>query len=363
MIAPAPREVSFGYVTGLARAGTERILVSVAGRRLAEKPTHGPRFSFTVALPRQDVTVKVTAVDALGRRATTVVGPVYGLPRSAPPAVARRGYEDPALARRLNSLARRFPGTCAVFVQDLRTGAGAAWNARARFPAASTLKLAIAVEVLRVYRGKPPPGSEIEGLLQQMLVASDAKAANALLVWLGGSTSAGGARVDATLRALGLFDTEMYGGYEIRKPAAHTRRPIPLRIESAPSFGVGKYTTAWDLARLMHYLHLAAEAKGLLVHRFRGEFTPSDARFLLYVLAHVGERGRLDRYLSVGGAAVLQKAGWIDRARHDNGLVYWPGGAFVVTVLTWNPRGAGLSSDVLAGKVARTAFDRFRRRS
>jgi hypothetical protein len=195
-----------------------------------------------------------------------------------------------------------------------------------------------------------------------MLLASDSKAANELLVWLGGSTSRGGARVNATLRALGLIDTEMFGGYEVTRALSRRRKPIPRRVESQPAFGLGKYTTASDLARLMRHLHFAARGKGLIVRRFRGSVTPSDARFLLFLLAHVGESGRLDRYLG-DGTAVLQKAGWIEKARHDSGLVYWRGGAFVATVMTWNPRGAGPSSDVLAGRVARAALDRFRRRA
>ena len=54
-------------------------------------------------------------------------------------------------------------------------------------------------------------------------------------------------------------------------------------------------------------------------------------------------------------SVVLHKAGWISSARHDNGLVFWRGGVFVATVLTW--RGGG--ADELAGRVARTAYDRF----
>src|SRR5439155_13380224 len=89
-----------------------------------------------------------------------------------------RGHEDSALARTVRGLAHRFPGICGFFVQDLRTGAGASWNARARFPAASTLKLAIAVELLRGLHGVPAPGTRLATLLWQMLVYSDDRAAN-----------------------------------------------------------------------------------------------------------------------------------------------------------------------------------------
>jgi hypothetical protein len=64
-------------------------------------------------------------------------------------------------------------------------------------------------------------------------------------------------------------------------------------------------------------------------------------------------------YLGDWEAAVLHKAGWTSKVRHDTGLVYSTRGAFVVTVLTWNGHGIGGASDVLAGRVARAALDRF----
>jgi beta-lactamase class A len=357
---PAPYEVSFGRVEGRAARGTTTIRVFVGGRPVGEQALSGPRFALTVRLPSRDVTLRVVALDTHGRRASTLVGPVFALPAAAAPTGrAPPGFEDRSLARSVRALAGRFRGTSAVFVQDFRTGAGAAWNARAHLPAASTLKLAIAVELLRSLGRVPAPGSRLDVLARRMLVLSDGEAANELLVRIGGSTSGGSARVNAMLRTLAIADTDMYGGYlpDTRTPALHgRRRPIPLRLETEPSF-VGKRTTAWDLARLARAVHLGAGGSGPLVRRFRGAFTPSDARYLLYLLAHVREPGRLSRFLG-GSAAVLHKAGWITNARHDNGLVYWPGGAFVVTVLTWNGGGVGASSDVLAARVARTALDR-----
>jgi hypothetical protein len=332
------------------------VLVSVDGRVEARRALHGGRttFDFHVALPPRDVRLTVTAVADDARRASHTVAPVFGLPRTGEPRAPPRAYEDARLARTIRALARRFPGTCAIFVQDLRTGAGAAWNARAQFPAASTLKVAIAIEVLRVLRGRPQPGSRVDRLMRKMLVPSDDKSANELLVWLGGSTSGGAARVNATFRALGLDDTDMYGGYIVQG-----RAPIPLERNAQPSF-VGKRTTAWDFARLLRYLHVATEGKGRLARR--GGFVPSEARFLLYLLGHATPNW-LARGLRSDGVAILHKPGWIRQARHDAGLVYSPGGAFVAVVLTWNGGGVGVSSEVLAGRVARAALARLSRPS
>jgi beta-lactamase family protein len=355
---PAPREVSFGRIEGRVARGTTEVRVRVDGRLVATKPVTRRRFALVVPLPARDVTLRVSAVDASGRHASTLVGPVFGLPQAmapyAGPIPALRGYEDAVLAGRVRAMARGFPGVCGLFVQDLRTGAGAAWNARARFPAASTLKLAIAVELMRELRGVPAPGSRLAALLWRMLVYSDDRSANELLEEIGGSTSGGSARVNSMMRALGLADSDMYGGYIIEDSLM--RRAIPLEVLSRPSF-IGKATTAWDLARLERALHLAAGARGALIWRFRGAFTPSDSRFLLYLLAHARTRGGLNDVRG-GGMTVLHKAGWTSKVRHDTGLVYSARGAFVVIVLTWNSRGVGSASDLLATRVARAATAR-----
>jgi Beta-lactamase enzyme family len=354
---PAPYQASFGLVTGLAPGGTKQVRVLVAGRELADKPLRGRRFSLRVPLPTGDVTVKVVTVGAHGRRSSAVVRDVYGLPAAARPREVR-SRNDPVLARKLRSLLRRYSGTSAAYVQNLVEGGGAAWNAKARFPAASTVKLAIAATVLTEYRGIPSPGSYVGSLLREMIVPSDDAAANALLVWLAGSTSAGGQRVNSLMGSIGTEDTIMYGGYETRSLSG----PIPVRVDHQPPWGVGKYTTAADLARLHRAVWLASAGKGPLRQGDTG-FTPVDGRHLLWLLAHVRDTPKLDTTVKRRrDVVVLHKAGWIDAARHDAGLVFWRGGVFVVSVMTWRSGGAGHSSDHLAGRCAQVALDRFRDR-
>jgi Beta-lactamase enzyme family len=354
IVAPAPREISFGRVAGSVDAGVDRVVVLVNGREEAEVDVRGGRFELRVELPPRDSVVRVVAADALGNEAARNIAPVFGLPPAAD-AGAARPYEDAVLAREIERLIKEFSGTSGVYVENLDTGAGAAWNARARFPAASSVKIAIAIEVMRVLDERPSPGSSIGRLLDLMLIHSDNAASNELLSWLGGSETDGAARVNETMAALGLEDSRMYGGYLISTGAGP---PIPLEVESQPGFE-GKYTTAWDLAQLHRGLHLAAEGGGPLVNELDGSFTSGDARFLLYKLAHSADHGKLDRYMGPD-VIVPHKAGWVSDARHDSGLVYSPDGAFVVSVMTWNAYGAGTSSDVLAGRVALAALRRFR---
>ena len=356
--APAPREVSFGQIRGRVAAGTQIVNIRVDGVYRGHANLDGRRFWRTLPLPNRDVTIRVTAVNAMGDRASSSVGPVYGLPRAARPH-AIKGSLDRGLQRRIRALVDAFPGTSSVYVQDLRTGRGAAWNARAKFMGASTLKLGIAIEVLRVLGGKPAPSSRVGELFRRMIVYSDNQAANDLEVWLGeGSLFTGSAQVTATLRSLGLNDSYINGGYIIGTVAT---RAIPLNVVEQPYYyNTGKYTTAWDLARIHKFLHRGSGGHGPLL-RLQGHFSASDARFLLWTLAHVRDPGKLDRYLDKPGVSVLHKAGWITVARNDSGLVYWNEGGFVAVVMTYRASGVGVSSDILAGKIAQTAFERFSR--
>jgi Beta-lactamase enzyme family len=359
--APAPREVSFGRIRGRVSAGTSVVTIHVDGVYRGRAHLTGRRFWQTLSLPSRDVTIRITSINSMGGRASSTVGPVYGLPPAARPHVVKSSL-DRGLQRRIRELVNAYPGISAVYVQDLRTGKGAAWNARARFMGASTLKLGIAIEVLRVLGGKPKADSRVGVLFRRMLVYSDNEAANDLEVWLGGgSIYAGSARVTQTLRSLGLYDSYISGGYII---GTADTAPIPLNVVEQPSYySTGKYTSAWDLARIHKFLHRGAGGHGPLLD-LRGRFSASDARFLLWTLAHVSDPGKLDRYIGAKpGVSVLHKAGWITVARHDSGLVFWNAGGFVAVVMTYRAAGVGASSDILAGRIAEAAYERFLRTS
>ena len=359
---PAAYQVSYGLVQGRVAPGTKRVVGRVDGRIVrALRLRGGTTFSVDVPLPARETRVRVEAIDRGGRRTGRTVDHVFGLPRAARPRV-RPLRLDPLLERDVVRLTRGYPGTSAAYVENLTTGAGAAWNARATFPAASTLKLAIAVTMLTRLDRPPAPGSRLDRLYRAMLIPSDNEAANRMLVLLGGSTSGGGAIVNATMRSIGLERTEMYGGYilgtSLEPPTRDLAgRGVPLTVAAQPSWGIGKATTALDLARLFRAIWLGSGGLGPLTHR--SGVSPAEARYLLYVLAHGQDREKLGRTVAKRpGVVLMHKAGWVKAARHDAGLVVWRGGVFVASVMTYGS--AGPRSDALAGRVADAALRRFR---
>lgn len=363
---PSPYAVSYGVVTGVAAAGTRRLVVRVDGKVVRDLPLRRRRFAVRLDLPLRETTVQVVTVDGRGRRARTSVSHVQGLPRAAQPAVRALRLHEP-LARVLRQLGGAYRGSAGLYVADLTSGKGAAWNAQAQYPAASTLKVGIAVVALAAAEGVPASGTRLDGLLRRMLLRSDNVAANEVERWVGGSTSGGSARVNAMMRGIGLTHSDMYGGY-IPEPSSlgpagrlvASRALIPLRAEDQPSWGVGKRTTAYDLASLLRAIWLASGAKGPLAATQPG-FTAADARYLLYLLARVHDPGKLDRFVRGDpGVAILHKAGWVDAARHDAGLVVWSGGILVAGVMTYRQAGVGAVEDALAGRTVVAALRAFR---
>ncbi len=344
---PAAYEVSYGIVRGTAGADARGLVVKVDGHVVRRVRLTTRRFVIDLDLPTGERAIRVETQSANGRTAGTTVEHVFGLPRAARPR-GSNAHLDPVLQQQVARLGRSFPGHAGIYVQSLTSGAGAAWSARATFPAASTLKLAIAVTVLSRITGPPAHGTSLDGLFRSMLTLSDNASANALERVIGGSTSGGSALVNTAMRSIGLESTAMYGGYVIGTSRDEQRGRadgIPLDATDQPSWGYGKRTTSRDLARLLQAIWLASAGKGPLRVSQSG-VAPREARYLLYLLAHVRDPGKLDRQVgSIPGVAVLHKAGWLASARHDNGLVFWRGGVFVATVMTY---GSVRGSDVLA---------------
>ena len=135
-----------------------------AGTWLAEEPLRGRSFSLNVRLPGGTIDVRVTAVDGRGRRSSRLVEPVFGLPRRLRAARARRRGSIRCSQRSLRTLVQR--ATAARAASTCRTCGPAAARPGTRapaFPAASTLKLAIAVTVLRSLERKPESVTQSHG--------------------------------------------------------------------------------------------------------------------------------------------------------------------------------------------------------
>ena len=202
--------------------------------RARARPVRVPRGPRRVSVPvpvgHHQVRVRARGPGgAATSRPVTRVGPAA----LGPPAGRVPGYVDPPLQRDIEALARSVPATTGVYVQHLVTGCGAAVNADAQFPAASTLKAAILLQALR--RAGGGSTAPLDGLLDSMILDSDDGAANAVLGDVGGP-----AAVTDTLHGLGLMRSLVRAPYIIDQ---ERRRPLAISTTAQPALFTNYITT------------------------------------------------------------------------------------------------------------------------
>ena len=242
-----------------------------------------------------------------------------------PPTAGRvRGERatDTQLAAGLEELGRGFDGWAAFWVHDLSTGRTAGWNSDARFPAASTVKLAVIAAGLRRFGASRV--SRVHYDISQVAFWSSNLAANRLVDEVGGARS-----VYDALRGLGMTTSTYPGAY--RAGTALTDAPKP------PPHGSIRVTTARDLGRALYRLKAAAAGNRFASRQTGlGRFEAAHALALLRAAWPVGDNeGLLRPWLP--GIAVAQKNGWLSDTRSTAAIVYLPAGPKIVVVMAYKP--------------------------
>ncbi len=325
----------FGDVAGPHRGDEARLFVN--GALEATARTGGATVRFRLRRPpgRYSLEIRSLRGGRVLRRAFS--RHAYLLPSSAQQVRPVRAT-DARLAAELDALGRSFSGYAAVAVHDLATGRVAGWNEDARFPAASTVKLAVLVEALR--RWAPYRHDlRIEAELSAMVGWSSNLATNRLLTLLGdGSELAGAGRAAAALRRMGATRSTFPQGYRVGTAVGE------------PPLVSGRVTTARDLARVLRLIH--ASAVGNRAAQRRTGLSAGAARYALGLLLQWERRGANIGVLA--GALptqtpIAQKNGWISDARHTAAIVYAQGGPKLVVLLTYRD-GLGFADAAALGR-------------
>jgi beta-lactamase class A len=338
--------VSFGRIAVRLGPRTERIEVQADGRITARlRPAPGPR-RVSVPVPTGVHPVRVRAIGRGGARWSATVR-VRALPPSARRAGRIPGFVDRRLQRDVEGLVAGMPAVTGVYVQHLVTGCGAAVNADAQFPAASTLKAAILVDAVR--RGQAAP---LGPTLDRMIIDSNDQAANSALAALGGgSGDAGAAQVTRTLRDLGLSRSLVRRPYIIE----NARRPLPIETTRGTSLYTNFISTPYELARLMVAVHRGAIGRGGVARIGIG--AGAARRELLARLLDVRDTTKLVAGLP-SGVPVAHKTGYTDQVRHDAGIIYLRSGPVAAAAMAWSPSGVGGTAERFIARVATAARSR-----
>jgi hypothetical protein len=289
-------------------AETQARVAEAADRPIKHRPP---------ALPKVTARCRPTSRERVRpRRLNPWLGVVEQL--GAPRPVRRTDY---ALARRLAAIGARFDGWAGFWVHDLHTGRAAGWNADARFPAASTVKLGAMAAALRA-AAIPEYGRHWYDL-QQIGAWSSNLGANRIYRQLGP------AAVNDGLRRLGMTSSTYPGSYRATTAGLDAPKPPPLVS--------GRVTTAKDLGRALYRLHAAAVGDPQALRRLGlTHYQAKQGLRLLLDPEREGDNlGLLRPWL--GKTQVAEKNGWFSSLRITAAVVYLSRRPVIVVVEAYRP--------------------------
>jgi uncharacterized protein YraI len=228
------------------------------------------------------------------------------------------------------------PRVASAFLMDLKTGAAVSLVPGVAFSGMSLIKIPILVEVYRKLDN--PPTDDIAVELAQMMICSNNDATNAMLALSGDGDMVVGARaVTETLSALSLSHTFITS--PIRSDPRATLAPVGTIKTTADQQMADpdpfNQATPADLGQLLAAIYTCArDGTGPLIDRFNGQFTVTECRQMIRLLSS----DKIGVMIEAGvpsSVQVAHKHGWVDETLGDAGIVFSPGGAFVLVVMMY----------------------------
>jgi beta-lactamase class A len=255
----------------------------------------------------------------------------------------------------IGAIIGRNQGRVGVAIKNLQSGKTILVDEGRVFPSASTIKLLIMSELMKEIEGGKRRLDEVvvlreeaktggDGILKEldaghgfslkemitlMIIMSDNTATNILIDMVG---------MDAVNRRadeLGMRETKLQ-----RK----------MMDAAARKAGRDNFTCAGDMLRFLETTY-----EGSNVSKERSDL-------MLSIMKKQQATGRLDLYLPVDeeGLVIAHKTGDLDRLEHDVGIVYSPGCAYIICVLT-NETRTNKDGREIIGEISKVVYDAFKR--
>ncbi len=225
-----------------------------------------------------------------------------------------------------------------LFLMDLRTGQALSLNPGIAYSGMSLIKIPILLAVYRLLN--QPPTADQAGLLAQMMICSNNDASNGLLQLVGdGDVLAGARGVTTTLNELGLKNTFIVGPF-----ADPNATPAPLRTikteadQTSADPDLFNQSTPSEMGYLLGAIYQCAlDGSGALTATFGDQITITECRQMLRLLS----ADRINVMLEAGvpdGTRIAHKHGWIPDALGDAGVIFTPGGDYVLTIFMYQKK-------------------------
>lgn len=257
-----------------------------------------------------------------------------------------------------------FEGFASIFILDLQTGEEVRINSDVPVSALSIMKIAIFVEAYRAL--DEPPNDFVQELFVTTATASSNHSANLLLHIIAGqdNTYEGASVLTEQMRDLGMVNSFMaipYDAGEVSTRPSTYSTPANQNpaIDTRPD--PSRQTTAEDMGSLLAMLYYCAKGEGGLLAIYPGEITREECQAIVDLMVENVE-GNLIRFGVPDGTPVSHKHGWDNNEHGDAGIVYTPGGDFVIYALLAQPESDWMSSEYsfpFLWEISRAAYNYF----
>jgi beta-lactamase class A len=243
-----------------------------------------------------------------------------------------------------------YDGVLELYLSDLQNGqeihfaydGGQPVATDIAFTAASTMKIPIMVSIMR--RISEPVPADVQEALTQMIEQSRNDPADKLMETVI-NPSSGPLEVTKDLQTLGLPDTFLAGYFYAGAPLLQRIKTTANQrtdVQAGPD--AYNQTTPAEMGMLLEDIYRCSEdGGGTFAAAFPGEITQSECRTMISYLV----MNKIAVLLQAGlpeGTRIAHKHGWIienDGLMHtisDAGLIYSPGGNYVITVYMYHPQ-------------------------
>jgi beta-lactamase class A len=254
-------------------------------------------------------------------------------------------------------------GVASVFIYDLTSGEEVAINADIAMSGLDVLRIPVVLEAFRKLDNVPTLAQR-QLMENTLIVQPDPTAVNQLLNVIAGSEDpyAGAAMVTATMQRMGLVNSYLLTPFGADPRPGQRPLATPANSVEIPRTSPDLYRqmTAEDIGLLLADIYYCAQGRGgTLSALFQEQITPEECQQMIELMS----QNKIDSLLEEGvptTVALAHRHGWNSDTHADAGIVFSPGGDYVIVEILYKPGWLEWEvSSPLLSDISRAAYNFF----
>lgn len=337
-------------------------------KTLTDEPSQPPQpvpgtlsFQYGQAGIETDIEASLNDVEAALYRTTNRTAQLVLVPRE--PERPEINLLIRLLVNRIQDFEQATGGVGSLFIMDLQTGEEITINADVAMSGIDLLKVPIVLETFRQL-DRAPTLTQNALISDTLVINVENEGANSLLTTIAGQDDAqlGAELVTEMLQRLGLQNSYLAAPYDLDPrpgtvvPQTPANSVEELRTRPNPYL----QTTAEDMGGLLSMIYYCANGQGgALQAVFANDLTQTECQTILAYMMQ-NKIGSLIEEGLPPGIVVAHRHGWVSDTHADAGIVYTPGGDYVIVEMLYKPDWLEweLSSPLMAD-ISRAAYNFF----